>query len=145
MSGFRINKRLGVLVCTECAPHVEREAEERAKSLLERSEEVIVTTTPNLEGYRIDEYLGIESVEFVIGTGLLSELTTDFQDFLGKRSSAFEGKLQVAKREALSALKCMAVERKANAVVGIDLDYTEFSGNRIGLIISGTLVSVSRL
>ena len=40
------------------------------------------------------------------------------------------------------ALKILAAEKGANAVVGVDLDYTEFSGNRVGLILNGTLVKV---
>ena len=42
----------------------------------------------------------------------------------------------------MDTLKFRAVEKGANAVVAIDIDYTEFSGNRIALIINGTLVSV---
>jgi uncharacterized protein YbjQ (UPF0145 family) len=30
----------------------------------------------------------------------------------------------------------------ANAVVGVDIDYTEFSGNRIGVVASGTIVCI---
>jgi uncharacterized protein YbjQ (UPF0145 family) len=100
----------------------------------------IVTTTPTLEGHQIVAYLGIESVEIVIGTGLFVELTGEIADFFGQRSKGFEGKLQNAKRVAFQALKTLAAQQDANAVVGIDLDYTEFSGNRIGLIVNGTLV-----
>src|SRR5262249_28728131 len=95
---------------------------------------------PTIEGQRIVAYLGIESVEVVIGTGFLSELSGEISDFLGARSKRFEGKLQEAKRVAFDLLKMRAAEKNANAVIGIDLDYTEFSGNRIGLIVNGTLV-----
>jgi uncharacterized protein YbjQ (UPF0145 family) len=67
-------------------------------------------------------------------------LSGDISDFLGIRSKGFEGKLQEAKRVAFDLLKMRAAEKDANAVVGVDLDYTEFSGNRIGLIVNGTLV-----
>jgi uncharacterized protein YbjQ (UPF0145 family) len=104
------------------------------------SKKVVVTTTPGIDGYRIRKYLGIESVEFVIGTGAFSEITTSIADFFGARSSAFEKKLRAAKEHAMDALKYIAAEKGANAVVAIDLDYTEFTGNRIALIINGTLV-----
>ena len=45
-----------------------------------------------------------------------------------------------AKTVAMDSLKYLAAERGANAIIGIDLDYTEFTGNRIALIINGTLV-----
>jgi uncharacterized protein YbjQ (UPF0145 family) len=104
------------------------------------SQNVLVTTTPGIDGHRIKKYLGIESVEFVIGTGVFSEVTTSIADFFGMRSTAFEKKLQSAKKGTMDALKFLAAERGANAIVGVDMDYCEFSGNRIALIISGTLV-----
>jgi uncharacterized protein YbjQ (UPF0145 family) len=105
---------------------------------------VKMTTTPSLDGYYIKDYLDIESVEIVAGTGMFSEFGGDVADFFGARSTAFEQKLQKAKRTALDKLRYRAFEIGGNAVVGIDLDYTEFSGNRIGLIANGTIVVVAR-
>jgi len=120
----------------------EKLEQQRKKETAERTAKMLLTTTPTIEGHRIVAYLGIESVEIVIGTGFLSELSGDISDFLGQRSKGFEGKLQEAKRVAFDRLKTRAAEKDANAVVGIDLDYTEFSGNRVGLIVNGTLVRV---
>ena len=119
-----------------------KDKQQRVENLIQLSHKVVVTTTPGIDGYKVTDYLGIESVEFVIGTGLFSEITTDIQDLFGARSSAFEQKLSAAKKQAMDTLKFRAVEKGANAVVAIDIDYTEFSGNRIALIINGTLVSV---
>jgi uncharacterized protein YbjQ (UPF0145 family) len=105
--------------------------------------EIQLTTTPSLDGYSVARYIDIESVEIVVGTGMFSEFGGDVADFFGARSTAFENKLQKAKRTALDKLKYRAVERGGNAVIGIDLDYTEFSGNRIGLIANGTIVEVA--
>jgi uncharacterized protein YbjQ (UPF0145 family) len=111
----------------------------------ERAANVLVTTTPTIEGHRIVSYLGIESVEIVIGTGFFSELSGDISDFFGARSKAFEEKLQEAKKAAFDLLKTRAEQKGANAVVGVDLDYTEFTGNRIGLIVNGTMVRAVRI
>ena len=127
-----------------CDACIEKERARQAK-IAELAKNVLVTTTPSIDGYRIRKYLGIESVEFVIGTGFFSEITTSVQDFFGQRSTAFEVKLKNAKSYAMAALKFVASEKGANAVVGIDLDFTEFSGNRIGLIINGTLVLAERI
>jgi uncharacterized protein YbjQ (UPF0145 family) len=115
----------------------------RVKQIRQAAAKVIVTTTPKVDGTQVVAYLGIESVEFVIGTGVFSEITTSINDFFGARSSAFETKLRAAKNHAMAALKYIAAEKGANAVIGIDLDYTEFSGNRIALIINGTLVKLA--
>ncbi len=125
----------GRVVCSTCVEL----ATQKTRKIADR---VVVTTTHSIDGYRVRKYLGVESVEFVIGTGVFSEITTNIQDLVGMRSSAFEGKLQAAKRQAFDALKLIAVERGANAVLGIDLDYIEFSGNRIGLVLNGTLVEI---
>jgi len=140
-----------VYVCAECqgaiqadrarkAQQVAQDERDRRDKIREASERVLVTTTPTVDGYRAVRYLGIESIEIVIGTGVWSELTTELSDFFGARSRAFERKLQDAKKLAMQALKYVAAEQGANAVVGIDMDFTEFSGNRIGLILNGTLV-----
>jgi uncharacterized protein YbjQ (UPF0145 family) len=124
------------------ARKLSEEESARIKRCKQLSKAVKVSTTPAFDGYHVVEYLGIESVEFVIGTGMFSEVSSEIADFLGVRSSAFEQKLQAAKRHAMDALKYVAAERGANAVLAIDLDYTEFSGNRIALIINGTLVRI---
>ncbi|MBL6705965.1 MAG: hypothetical protein ISQ06_07635 [Planctomycetaceae bacterium] len=42
------------------------------------------------------------------------------------------------------AIKMLAAYVGGNAIVGVDIIYTEFSGNRIGLIVNGTFVEVVR-
>jgi uncharacterized protein YbjQ (UPF0145 family) len=154
----RCGKSLGfaaVLVSDEFCPscqelvkreHRERKAADREQEamLRKRAESVLVTTTHNIDGWKVAEYLGIESVECVIGTGMFSEITTDVRDFLGMRSTAFEKKLQAAKASTFEAIKVLAAQKGGNAIVGVDIDYTEFSGNRIGLIVNGTVVLVVR-
>jgi len=139
----------GAYYCPRCVEAFELERakaadveKQRMEKLILESRTVLVTTTPNIDGYRVKKYLGIESVEFVIGSGVFSEISSSIADFFRARSSAFEKKLRQAKQHAMGALKFAAIEKGANAVVGIDLDYTEFSNNRIGLIINGTLVLV---
>ena len=105
-------------ICGKCTPIVEKEEWEkkresglsrkereekeserqRLKQLKQAADKMIVTTTPSVDGYHVRKYLGVESVEYVIGTGIFSEITTDFADIFGRRSSAFERKLQTAKR-----------------------------------------------
>jgi uncharacterized protein YbjQ (UPF0145 family) len=141
----KMNAPIGAAwVCPSCQEKQSAEKERQKTALHKKANAVILTTTPSVDGYRVSAYLGIESVEIVIGTGLLSELTGEISDFLGQRSSRFEGKLQEAKRAAFQILRIRAAENGAHAVIGIDLDYTEFSGNRIGLILNGTMVRLAQ-
>ena len=106
-----------------------KEQQERERQLRENAKSVVVTTTPSLEGWVVQKYLGIESVEFVIGSGPISEFVSGVQDFFGARSSPFEEKLRAAKETAFETLKIRAAQKGGNAVVGVDLDYIDFSGS----------------
>ena len=135
------------VVCLDCMKALEaervqkrkarkQEQQEQERQLQEKATSVIVTTTPSLDGCVIQKYLGNESVEFVIGSGPISEFVSGVQDFFGARSSPFEEKLRAAKETAFETLKIRAAQKGGNAVVGVDLDYIDFSGNRIGLIVT---------
>ncbi len=118
--------------CVECAN----------KYIKDCLNKILMTTTNNIDGYKVKRYIGIHSVEVVIGTGIFSEFGGEISDFFGRRSTTFEKKLAEAKVVALDKLKYKAFEDDGNAVIGVDLDYTEFSGNRIGLIANGTIVEI---
>jgi uncharacterized protein YbjQ (UPF0145 family) len=120
----------GGCYCTDCL-----------ESLVKK---VIVTSTHMIEGSKIDKYLGFDSVEIVLGTGAFSEFSADMADIFGSRSSAFEKKLQTAKIAALDKLRFHAFKKGGNAIVALDLDYIEFSGNKIGLVANGTIVSTKK-
>lgn len=112
------------------------------KYIKDNLSKILITTTNNIDGYKVKKYIGIHSVEIVIGTGMFSEFGGEIADFFGRRSTAFENKLAAAKIAALNKLKYIAFKHGGNAAIGVDLDYTEFSGNRIGLIANGTVVEV---
>ena len=114
------------------------------KFLKEATREIIITTTNNIDGHKVTRYIGVESVEVVIGTGAFSEFSSNIADMLGERSTAFEQKLQTAKKMALEKLKVLAFENNANAVIGIDMDYVEFTSNRIGVVANGTIVKIEK-
>ena len=105
---------------------------------------VILSSTPTLQGFRIKRYMMIDGVEYVVGTGFISEAVTEFGDFFGARSTMFEGKLRAGRLKAMQLMQILAHKQGANAVVGIDIDYTEYSNNRTAIIVNGTLVEVER-
>lgn len=116
--------------CSHCATEI----------ITEKAEPVILTTTNHIDGFLVEEYVDIVTSEVVLGTGFFSEFSGDFADFFGLRSTGFERKLQDAKKAAFLQLKAQAVIHGGNAVIGVDFDYTEFSGNRVGVIANGTIV-----
>jgi uncharacterized protein YbjQ (UPF0145 family) len=55
---------------------------------------MIITTTPDIEGKRIREYLGIVTSEAIMGTNMFRDLFAKVRDIVGGRSGACEKKLK---------------------------------------------------
>jgi len=104
---------------------------------------MIITTTPNIAGKQIGQYLGIVTGEAVMGTNMFRDLFARVRDIVGGRSGAYEKELKKAREIALQEIETAALELGANAIVGVDLDY-EVLGAENGMLmvsISGTAVT----
>ena len=101
-----------------------------------------ITSGFNFEGYSITEYLGYCSGECALGTGFLSTLGASLADFVGINSSMYEGKLDNARSMALDNLYLRAEALGANAIIGINISYTTFSSDIMGVIANGTAVKI---
>lgn len=107
---------------------------------------MIITTTPSVEGSRIEEYLGIVTGEAILGANVFRDLLAGLRDIVGGRSAAYERELESARRIALREMQQEAESLGANAVVGVDLDY-EVVGSTGGMLMvsaSGTAVRLVR-
>lgn len=58
--------------------------------------DIIVTTTNNVDGFKVKKYIDIDSVEIVVGTGIFSECQGAIADILGTRSTMFEQKIKTS-------------------------------------------------
>jgi len=108
---------------------------------------MIVTTTPSVEGQKIQAYLGIVTGEAIVGAHLFKDLFATIRDIVGGRSGTYEKTLAAARQIALDELAQTAAEKGANAVVGVDLDY-EVLGQTNGMLMvtaSGTAVTLARV
>jgi uncharacterized protein YbjQ (UPF0145 family) len=102
---------------------------------------MIVTTTPSVEGQKITAYLGIVTGEAILGANIFRDLFAGIRDIVGGRSAAYEEELGKARRTALSEMEDRARERGADAVVGVDLDY-EVINKMLMVSASGTAVKL---
>ncbi|MBM6998900.1 putative heavy metal-binding protein [bacterium] len=103
---------------------------------------MILTTTPSVEGREIAEYRGIVFGEVVTGVDVLRDIGASLRNFFGGRSGGYEKELLAAREQALREMEQRAVERGADAVVGVDVDY-EVLGAENGMLMvttSGTAV-----
>ena len=103
---------------------------------------MLITTTLNIEGKQIKEYLGIVTGEAVVGANLFRDLFAGIRDIVGGRSGAYEKELRKARDHAFEEITEAAQELGANAIVGVDIDY-EVLGEKNGMLmvsVSGTAV-----
>ena len=73
------------------------------------------------------------------------DLFAGIRDIVGGRSGAVQNVLRDARKTALYELKEEAYKSGANAVVGVDLDYSEISGkgnNMMFVVATGTAVKI---
>lgn len=104
---------------------------------------MLLTTGNHFENYTIESYCGIVSGECVLGTGFLSSLDATIADFLGISSTSYNEKLDAAKQAALSIVEKKAVALGANAIISVDIDYTTFTADLIGVVVNGTAVKIT--
>lgn len=105
----------------------------------------LVTTTPTVEGYCITKTLDVVTAECVFGLNIFKDLFAGLSDFFGGRSNTTQNALRDARRTCLNELRREAALLGANAVIGVDLDYSEFSGqgkSMLFLVASGTAVII---
>ena len=105
---------------------------------------MIYATTSILEGYEIEEYLGIVTGEAIMGASVFKDFSAGIRDIVGGRSGSYEQQLSEAKKIAMEELTDKAKEMGANAVIGIDLDYETIRGSMLMVSISGTAVVAVR-
>ena len=107
--------------------------------------EMIVTTTPGIEGKKISEYLGVVTGESVMGANLFRDLFAGIRDIVCGRSAAYEKELRKAREVAFEEIETAARKLGANAIVGVDIDY-EVLGEKNGMLmvsVSGTAVRIA--
>jgi len=105
---------------------------------------MVLTTTPTVEGKKIVEYKGIVCGEVITGVNFVKDFMAGIRDFVGGRSSGYENELIRARENALQEMHSRALEKGANAIVGIDIDYEVLgsSGGMLMVSTSGTAVVV---
>lgn len=109
----------------------------------EELDKIILTTETNTKDLVISERLGVISSESALGMNIFRDIFTNVRDIVGGQSVSTQKILKDLKSTAFQDLKEQAYHLNANAVIGIDLDYSEFSGggkSMLFLVASGTAV-----
>ncbi len=103
---------------------------------------MIISTTPQLDGYRIVKYLGVVTGEAILGANIFRDMFAAVRDIVGGRAASYERELGKARTIALEELEYWAQDLGANAVVGVDLDYESFGQTNGMMMVSATGTAV---
>ena len=110
----------------------------------DRYKNIIVTTGPIVDGYRITSYQGLVSGEKVIGTGFLFSFEAGLADFLGDESQAYSNKMKEVKYAAMIQMLSAAYEKNVTAIIGISFQYMSLSRDLIAVSVNGTAVRIDK-
>lgn len=105
---------------------------------------MIITTTDQVEGRRVTEYLGVVTGEAIIGVNVFRDFFAGIRDIVGGRSGGYQNALKDAREHAMDDMRDAAKRLGADAVVGVDLDY-EVLGKENGMLmvsINGTAIKL---
>jgi uncharacterized protein YbjQ (UPF0145 family) len=105
---------------------------------------MLLTTTSSIDNTPIKQYKGVVTGEVIIGANFLKDIFASVRDFIGGRSSAYEGVLNEARQNAMREMMQNAQAMGANAIIGIDIDYETLGmkGSMIMVNVSGTAVVI---
>ena len=112
-------------------------------SLKKKSKHVVILTTHTPIGWDY-RALGIVTAQTTTGTGVLAEFTSDFTDFFGAQSGAYNKKLAKAEDSCFSQIRMKTLGLGGNAVIAADIDYAEVGGLKGMLMVcmAGTAVNL---
>lgn len=106
---------------------------------------MIITTTNSIEGKNIQSYLGIVTGETILGANFFKDFKAGLTNIFGGRSGTYESSLQEARDIAMGEMQKKAQEVGANAIIGVDLDYSSIEVNGSNMLMvncSGTAVNL---
>ncbi len=104
---------------------------------------MIVTTTHEIQGQPIQQYLGIVIGETILATNIFRDIGAGLRDIIGGRSGAYEKKMTEARETAISEMTAKAQALGADAVVGVDIDYETVGNGMMMVSASGTAVRIA--
>ena len=106
---------------------------------------MILSTTATLQDRKITAYHGIVTGESIMGANVFRDLFAGIRDIVGGRSGAYEEVIGKAKDEAIAEMIEKAERLRANAIIGIDIDYETIGGSMLMVAVSGTAVTASEI
>ncbi len=105
---------------------------------------MIVTTGNEISGYTITDYVGIVRGIVVRSPSITQGILGGLKQIVGGNIESYAKVCETARQEAYQRMVTHAVEQKADAVIGMRYDATEFSANVTEVLAYGTAVKLRR-
>ena len=106
---------------------------------------IMLTTSHTLQGIEVTKYLGVVSAECAYGMNMFKDMFANVRNLVGGRSTAVQDTMRDSRETVMQELKREAHAKGANAVIAVDIDYTQLGagGNMMVLVsASGTAVVI---
>jgi uncharacterized protein YbjQ (UPF0145 family) len=103
---------------------------------------MILTTTPNVEGRNIVQYLDVVCAQGVLGVNAFKDVAAGVRNIFGGRSKSYENELGSGVSGVLDELRKHGADLGADAIVSIDIDYETVGSNMLMVSASGTAVKL---
>lgn len=106
---------------------------------------IMLTSGYNFEGYEIKEYLGFVSGQTALGSNFFKGIAAGVTEMSDAESEKLTSKLEQANEIAMEKLKKVAESKGADAIIGVEFNYTQFANYSVGTIASGTAVKLEKM
>lgn len=106
--------------------------------------EMMVTTTFGVDGYRVSRQLGVVRGVTVRSRSVVGQFGAGLQSIVGGRITVYVELCEEARQEAYDLMVQHATERSANAIIGMRYDATELAENMTEVLCYGTAVVLER-
>jgi len=107
---------------------------------------VPVVTIHNPAGWEY-EIVGLVTSQSATGTGVITELVSSFTDLIGSQSERHKLKLKAGEEICKNQLQLDAIMMGANAIIGVDIDYSEIGAGKGILMVcmAGTAIRIKNI
>ena len=106
---------------------------------------MLVTTSTNLEGYKVTQQLGIVRGIIVRSRSLLGNIAGGFQTLLGGNITIYTELCERTRQDAFNLMVQHAQETGANAIINMRYDANEVMSGVTEVLAYGTAVVVEKI
>jgi uncharacterized protein YbjQ (UPF0145 family) len=114
----------------------------------QKRKNMLVTTTMDIEGYRVIDYCGMVRGLIVRSPTIMQGFMGSLKNIIGGKIGAFTQMCEQGRRQAYELMVTHATELGAHAIIGVRYDASSLAGERFAateVLCYGTAVMIQRV